>query len=80
MSGSDFDHFKIFLASSTLGADPVLGYVLPARAGFNAFLGQTGLFVIDKATHHTDKFFKIFHHYLTGNALFHTHRIPGWVF
>jgi len=47
--GSDRDHFEIFFACATLGARPVHRHILPARAGRDAFVGQSGGLVIDPA-------------------------------
>jgi hydroxymethylpyrimidine/phosphomethylpyrimidine kinase len=45
---SDFDQFKIVLASSTFRAHPVYWYVVPARARGNAFIRQAGGLVVNE--------------------------------
>jgi len=46
---SDLDHLEVFLARAAFRAGPVNGNVLPARARRNAFLRQTGFFVVNPA-------------------------------
>src|SRR5690606_13201494 len=50
---SDFHHLEVFLAGLALGAGPVRRYVLPARAGRDAFVGQAGGLVVDEAADQT---------------------------
>ncbi len=46
----DCHHLEIFLAGATFWASPVHRNLIPARARGNAFIGQTGFFVIDPTT------------------------------
>ena len=44
--GSDFHHFKIFLAHTAIRADPVIGDVVPLGAGLDALFRQTFFFIM----------------------------------
>jgi hypothetical protein len=50
---SDFHHFKILLACTTLRADPVFRNIIPAGTGRKTLLRQTSLLVIDETAYHT---------------------------
>jgi len=46
-------HVEVILGDTAIGAHPIVGHVVPARAGRNAFFGQTGCLVVDEAAHDT---------------------------
>ncbi len=64
---SDLDHLEVFLARAAFGAGPVDGHIFPARAGRNAFVWQTGFFVVDPAADQTHPAF-IFHSYTASKS------------
>lgn len=64
---SDLDHLEVFLACATLGASPVNGNILPARAGRDAFVWQTGFFVINPAADQAHPA-SIFHSYAASKS------------
>src|SRR5690554_1255210 len=49
---ADFDHFEVFLAHTTVRADPVLGHIFPCGTGRNTVLRPAFRFIIDQATHY----------------------------
>jgi hypothetical protein len=50
---SDFDHFKVFLASSTLGTGPVHRHISPGGAGRNAIFRNPDGLVVDPPANKT---------------------------
>ncbi|MNF86294.1 hypothetical protein D3C84_687270 [compost metagenome] len=45
---TDIEHLEICLADVAFGADPILGNILPARAGENAILGPAQSLVVNQ--------------------------------
>ncbi len=64
---SDLDHLEVFLACAALGASPVNRHILPARAGRNAFVWQTGFFIVDPAADQAHPA-SIFHSYAASKS------------
>ena len=64
---SDLDHLEVFLARAALGASPVNGNILPARAGRDAFVWQTGFFVVNPAADQAHPA-SIFHSYAASKS------------
>ena len=68
---SNFNHLKIFFAGTAVRAEPVIGYIFPARTRGDSFFGTAFLFLVHPSAddaHPNFEFFatfSFFSHYFT---------------